>query len=123
MGSVSVTVEIGDPHGQQFRSVEMEADTGCTYTAVPRKILEELGVVIRWVEPSLLADGRNQDLDAGQTTVRLGGKEFSTMVSFAEEDEPSLPGGNRTGASPLSGGSGARPATTLSGQALLKITV
>ena len=92
MGTVYVSVEIGDPHGQEFRSVEMEADTGCTYTAVPRKLLEELGVVVRWVEPSLLADGSTQNLDVGQTTIRLGGKEFSTMVSFAGENEPSLLG-------------------------------
>ena len=92
MGSVYVTVEIGDPHGQEFRQVEMEADTGCTYTAVPRKLLEDLGVVVRWMEPSMLADGSIQNLDVGQTTIRLGGKEFSTMVSIAEEHQPSLLG-------------------------------
>ena len=92
MGTVYVTVEIGDPHGQESRPAEMEADTGFTYTAVPRRVLEDLGVVVRWVEPSMLADGSTQNLDVGQTTIRLGGKEFSTMVSFAEDHEPSLLG-------------------------------
>ena len=92
MGTVTVTVEIGDPQGNNFRQVEMEADTGCTYTAVPRHLLEELGVTVRWREPSMLPDGTVQSLDLGQTVIRLEGKEFSTMVSFAEEGQPSLLG-------------------------------
>ena len=48
--------------------------------------------MVRWVEPSMLADGSTQNLDVGQTTIRVGDKEFSTMVSFAEDHEPSLLG-------------------------------
>ncbi len=92
MGTVKVTIGVGDPRGQQFEDVEVVVDTGSTYTAVPRELLQRLGVPVERALPSETADGRTLSVDAGRTTIRLEGLEFSTPVIFAEEGEPSLLG-------------------------------
>ena len=92
MGTVITSIEVGDPQGRNFREVELEVDTGSTYTALPRQMLETLGVPVDTSVPARLADGSRQMLKIGETKVRLGGKEFTTIVIFAEEEEPSLLG-------------------------------
>ena len=62
------------------------------YTAVPRAMLERLGVPIDKSVPSHLADGRVVPVDVGEMTIRLEEKQFHTPVIFAEEGEPSLLG-------------------------------
>ena len=92
MGTVTITVEIGDPQGRDFRPVVMEVDTGSTHTAIPRQLLQDLGVRVDRRRPSRLADGSIQPVDEGETRIRIAGMEFTTMVIFAEENEPSLLG-------------------------------
>ena len=92
MGTVIATVEVGDPQGRNFQALELEVDTGSTYTALPRGLLESLGVAVNASVPARLADGSRQMLEIGETRIRLGGREFTTIVIFAEEREPSLLG-------------------------------
>ena len=92
MGTVTVTIQVGDRQGHQFEELDIIVDTGSTYTAVPRAMLERLGVPIQRSMPSQTADGRIVPVDIGQTIVRLDGFEFYTPVIFAAEDEPSLLG-------------------------------
>ena len=92
MGMVKVTIEVGDPQGQMFDDLEVTVDIGSTYTAVPRELLQRLGVPVERSLPSETADGRIVPVDVGRTTIRLEGLEFSTPVIFAEEDEHSLLG-------------------------------
>ena len=92
MGTVKVTIGVGDPQGRQFEDVEVVVDTGSTYTAVPREMLQRLGVPVKRSLPSETADGRLVPVDVGRTAIRLEGLEFSTPVIFAEEGEPSLLG-------------------------------
>ena len=44
MGTVTTTIEVGDPQGGNFQEIELEVDTGSNYSALPRKMLETLGV-------------------------------------------------------------------------------
>lgn len=92
MGQVTTTIEVGDPQGRNFQEVEMEVDTGSTFTALPRELLEALGVPVNRTAQSRLADGSVQAIDLGQTTIRLEGNQFTTTIIFAEEGEPSLLG-------------------------------
>ena len=92
MGQVTTTIEVGDPQGRNFQEVEMEVDTGSTFTALPREMLEALGVPLNRTAQSRLADGTLQVVELGETTIRLAGKQFTTTVIFAEEGEPSLLG-------------------------------
>ena len=92
MGTVKVTIRVGDPRGLRFEDVEVTVDTGSTFTSVPRQMLQRLGVPIERPAQSELADGSVAPVDVGRTTIRLEGKEFPTPVIFAEEGEPSLLG-------------------------------
>ena len=92
MGTVTATMEVGDPQGRNFQEVNLEVDTGSTFTALPRELLQALGVPVNRTEQSRLADGSTQPVELGDTAVRLAGKQFMTTVIFAEEGEPSLLG-------------------------------
>ena len=92
MGTVTATIEVGDPQGRNFQEVELEVDTGSTYTALPGEMLEALGVSVDRTMPARLADGSQQMVKLGQTVIRLVGQQFVTTVIFAEEGEPSLLG-------------------------------
>jgi predicted aspartyl protease len=52
---------------------------------MPASLLRELGVPIleRW--PFRLADGREVEMDVGETRIRVDGRERTTVVVFAEE--------------------------------------
>ena len=92
MGTFRMTVEIGDPDGQQFEPVEMLEDTGATFTKAPRDLLERLGVPPESTYTAELADGSRIERTRGRTMIRLQGKEFPTPVTFGEEREQSLLG-------------------------------
>ena len=92
MGTGPTTIEVGDSQGRNFREVEMEVDTGSTFTALPREMLQAMGVPVNRSVPSRLADGSVQMVDIGQVTIRLAGREFITTVIFADEGDPNLLG-------------------------------
>ena len=92
LGTVTVTIQVGDHQGLQFEELDIIVDTGSTYTAVPRAMLQRLGVPVQRSMPSETADGRIVPVDIGQTIVRLEGIEFYTPVIFAGEHEPNLLG-------------------------------
>ena len=92
MGTVTVTIGIGDPGGQLFEELEAEVDTGSTFTAVSRELLRRLGVPVTRSALASLADGSSAPVDIGTAVIRLEGQEFPTQVIFAEEGEPSLLG-------------------------------
>ena len=78
--------------GRQFEDLEVTVDTGSTFTAVPRALLQRLGVPVRRSARSRLADGSTVPVDIGWTVVMLEDQIFATQVTFAEENEPSLLG-------------------------------
>ena len=92
MGTVTATIEVGDPQGRNFQEVEVEVDTGSTFTALQRELLQNLGVPVNRSVPSRLADGSVQMVEIGETRIRLAGSEFTTPVIFADEGEPNLLG-------------------------------
>ena len=92
MGTVIVTIGVGDPQGQRFEDLEVVFDTGATFSTIPRILLERLGVPVERSAQSELADGSVVPVDVGRTIIRLEGKEFPTPVVFGEPAEPSLLG-------------------------------
>ncbi len=87
----AATTPRSDPQGRQFEELDVTVDTGSTYTAVPREMLQRLGVPVERSLPSETADGRIVPVDVGEATIRLE-VQFHTPVIFAEENEPSLLG-------------------------------
>ncbi len=92
MGKLMVTIGVGDQQGRQFEDIEVTVDTGSTFTAVPRTLLQDLGVPVGRSARSRLADGSTAQVDIGWTMIRLEGQTFPTPVIFAEENQPSLLG-------------------------------
>lgn len=92
MGTFRVSMEIGDPAGQRYETIEALVDTGATYTTVSASLLERLGVVPHVRDTFILADGRRVDRDIGRTWVRVDGRVELTLVVFADPDSPSLLG-------------------------------
>jgi clan AA aspartic protease len=91
MGTFRVQIEIGDPQGQRFESVEALVDTGATNTAFPASQLRGLGVSPHRRAIFELADGRQTELEIGRTWVRVNGELEQTQVVFTEEgSEPVL---------------------------------
>ena len=92
MGILKVPIAVGDSQGRQFEELDVTVDTGSTYTAVPKAMLQRLGIPVERSLPSETADGRIVPVDVGEATIRLQGLQFHTPVIFAEENEPSLLG-------------------------------
>ena len=89
MGTVTVTIGVGDPAGLRFEEIDVTVDTGSTFTAVPRALLERLTVPVTRSVEAELADGSQAPVDIGNTVIRLDSQEFHTPVIFAEAGEPS----------------------------------
>ena len=42
MGTFQVAIEVGDPDGQRYETVEALVDSGATYTTMPESLLRRL---------------------------------------------------------------------------------
>jgi predicted aspartyl protease len=92
MGQFNVTVELGDPEGRRYESVDALVDTGATYTTVPRPLLERLGVVPDAKAWFTLAHGQLIERELGHTWIRIGARTVITIVVFADSESPALLG-------------------------------
>jgi len=84
-GAFRVTIEIGDPRGERFESLEALVDTGATYMWIPRSVLERLGAAPSFRFPFILADGRRIEREMAETRIRLNGQTRTTLVVFGDE--------------------------------------
>jgi len=92
VGTFQWPLRITDLSGE--RSVEVEAlvDTGAFYTALPARILHELGVEPIYRRRLRLADGRLFEADVGEARATINGESVTTLVAFGEEGSPPLLG-------------------------------
>lgn len=92
MGIFRVPIDIGDPAGQRFETIEALVDMGASYSSLPSSLLERLGVQREDRMDFVLADGSLDQRDIGQTWVRVQGRRVITIVIFANDDAPALLG-------------------------------
>ncbi len=92
LGTFRVVIDIGDPDGNRFESVQALVDTGASYTTVPSSVLREMTVTAHDRVTFILADGRRVQRDVGRTWIRVDGKSEITLVVFGDEDSESLVG-------------------------------
>ena len=92
MGKLIVTIGVGNQQGTRFEDIEVTVNTGATFTAIPKALLQDLEVPVARSAQSRLADGSTAPVDMGWTMIRLEGQTFPTRVTFAEETQPSLLG-------------------------------
>ena len=84
MGTFRVSIEVGDPLGQRYETVEVLVDTGATYATLPAPLLHGLGIVPHARDTFVLADGRRVERDIGRTWIRVDGRAELTLVVFGE---------------------------------------
>ncbi len=92
MGTFRVSIEVGDPAGQRYETVEALVDTGATYTTLPAPFLHGLGIVPHARDTFVLADGRRVERDIGRAWIRVDGRTEFTLVVFGEPGTPPLLG-------------------------------
>ena len=91
MSTFLVELEIGDPEGSRFESVDALVDTGATYTYLPASLLSRLGVAPHRRMEFVLADGSRIERSFGRTWVRIdGGAEVSPVIFGDEGATPLL---------------------------------
>ena len=92
MGVFTYEIEVGNPDGSRYETIEAIVDTGATYTMVPRSVLDRLGVRPHRRSRLLLADGRVAEQDVGRTWIRIDGDSEISLVIFGEEGTQPLLG-------------------------------
>ena len=92
MGTFNVQLEIGDPDGQRFETVEAMVDSGATFTFIPRSLLERLGVRPHDSITFEIADGSQMERDSGLTWIRLDGNQTISPVIFGDDNATPLLG-------------------------------
>lgn len=84
MGVFRVRLEVGNPAGGRFESIEALVDTGATYTLLPPDLLERLGIRPEEEWPFVLADGRQTLYRIGWVQVRIDGRSQPTIAVFGD---------------------------------------
>ena len=92
MGTLYVTIELGDEEGANWLPLDALVDTGASTTSVPASILRQLGLRPLYTERFRFAQGEVREMPVGETRIRLAGKEFTTQFVFNEEGTPALLG-------------------------------
>ena len=92
MGTFLVTIDVGDPQGQTWESIDALVDTGSTYTWIPRRLLERLDVGPQFLREFETADGRVIQRDMAITMVRWDGEMMPTLVVFGGDGDAVLLG-------------------------------
>ena len=92
MGTFNVQLEIGDPEGQRYETVEAMVDSGAAYTFLPPSLLRRLGVVPRSMRQFVLADGSRIERGFSSTWVRMNGESQMSPVVFGDENATPLLG-------------------------------
>ena len=92
MGTLQVEIEVGDPEGRRYETVEALVDSGATYTTMPESLLRRLGVSPHSKRTFVLADGTRIERDFGRTWVSLDGEYDISPVVFGDEGAKPLLG-------------------------------
>ena len=92
MGVFQVELQIGDPQGQRYETVEAMVDSGATYTMLPSALLHGLGVAAESSRTFILADGSRIQMNLGETRIRIDGENHTSPVIFSDDNSMPLLG-------------------------------
>ena len=91
MGTFYYPVDVGDAEGTRYERVDALVDTGASYSVMPAPLLRRLRVALHTRELFTMADGRQVEMDMGQTWMRADGRPVISLVVFGSEGmEPIL---------------------------------
>ena len=86
MGVFRVPIEIGDPAGTRFETIEAMVDTGASYSVLPASFLNRLGIVPYGAIPMTLADGSVKEYELGHAMAKIDGNSAPTIVVFGDDN-------------------------------------
>ncbi len=92
MSTFTCPVTISSLDGQRTAVVEATVDTGAFYSAMPARLLSELGIEPEQECRMRLADGQIVDVELGPAFIAIDGNRAPTLVSFNEDGAPILLG-------------------------------
>ena len=92
MGVFNWPVRLESMDGQRFLEIEAMVDTGASYTIVPARLLNDLGVHPIDKISLVLADGRSVEYDLGEARATINGQIIPTLVVFGEDRARALLG-------------------------------
>lgn len=92
MGTFTIPIEVGDLDGHRFEDLDALVDTGASYLAVPRAVLESLDVPVTEQRLFAMADGRKELFDLGDVLLRLDGRAHPVITVFGKEGTRALLG-------------------------------
>ena len=85
MGTFHQQIELAAGPEGPFETLDALVDTGATYTLVPASLLRRLGIRPTDSLTFIIADGSRMQQEIGEATVRLDGRERTTLVVFGDE--------------------------------------
>ena len=92
VGTFNVDFTISNPNTGQSRALDGLVDTGASYTIIPARILEEMGVEWRRTVQVRYADGLFEDLRMGWVEMELAGLTDFVHVLFGSDRDTCLLG-------------------------------
>lgn len=107
MGKVRATLGIWSADGSHVENVDMQVDTGASYSQLPDKTLRDLGWLPAFTDvPADLADGTQSTVALGEVRIRYNEQDITRLFLFGEASCPKLLGsdtlrGLRLGVDPV----------------------
>ena len=92
MGVFQIELEVGDPQGERYETVNALVDSGATYTMLPQSLLRKLGVEPLESRTFRVADDRHIQRGFGQTWIKIDGRPIVCPVVFSEDNSMPLLG-------------------------------
>lgn len=87
MGTFAVTAELGDMRGRSSERLELLVDTGSSYSFIPSRTLERLGIRVTGQRPLRLSnEERVFSTTVGRAIARVDGIEEVTLIMVGEPD-------------------------------------
>ena len=92
MGTFRVRIDIGDPQGERWTSLDALVDTGASVVSSPASVLRDLNIAPIMRQTFRSAHGEIREMQLGRTWVRFEGREVMTLVVFNDEGSSPLLG-------------------------------
>lgn len=93
MGITKATMKVNNPTNPA-KTIEADflVDSGATYTVLPQKYIEQLGILPSFEQTFVLADGRTVKRSIGNATIEFQGREVASPVVIGKAHDSLLLG-------------------------------
>ena len=86
MGDFHCTITVSPVTGPDSRRTEAIVDSGASYSVIPARLLNELGIQPKRSDVFMLADGTRHEEVIGEARVAVNGRDAVTPVVFGSDE-------------------------------------